>query len=118
MFGSSLTVVINSISKTLASVATGDRTATYESSADGLTAKITHVVGKRNRHTVRLDVDKIATDPFVAGNSNPVSMSAYLIIDVPRGSAFSLAEQKLNAKGLVDWLGTSTNLDRVLAGES
>lgn len=117
MFGTSLTVVINAVSKTLASVGYGDRTATYESLADGLAFKITHVVSKRNRHTTRLDITKIAVDPLLDGMSRQYSMSAYLVVDAPP-LGFTLPEQKLNVKGLVDWLGTGTNLDRVLAGES
>lgn len=117
MFGNSLTVAINAVNKTLASVGYGDRTATYESLADGLVMKITHVVSKRHRHTIRLDITKTAPDPFVADLNRDYSMSAYLVVDAPK-AGFSLAEQKLNVKGLTDWIGTSTNLDRVLAGES
>lgn len=117
MFVEPLTVLVNAVSKTLPRVVAGDRKATYESTADGLTLSITHVVGKRNRHTIRLDSKKTAADPLLDGVSRAYSMSTYLVVDAPE-IGFTLTEQKQIVKALTDWLGTSTNTDKVLAGES
>jgi hypothetical protein len=117
MFTDPSTVTVNSVAKTLPRVSVGDRKATYESSADGLTLSITHVNGKRNRHTVRLDITKTAADPLLDGVSRQYSMSAYMVVDVPV-IGFTLAEQKLNAKALLDFMAASTNTEKVLAGES
>lgn len=117
MFTDPTTVTVNAVAKTLPRVSVGDRTATYESAADGLLLKLTHVVGKRNRHTVRLDVTKTAADPLLDGVSRQYSMSAYLVIDAP-SVGFSTTEQANNAKALTDWLALSGNLTKVVAGES
>jgi hypothetical protein len=117
MFTDPASVTVNAVAKTLPRVAVGDRKATYESSADGLTLNITHVVGKRNRHTVRLDIVKTAADPLLDGVSKQYSMSAYIVVDAPP-IGFTLAEQKLNVKALLDFMNASTNTDKVLAGES
>lgn len=117
MFTDPQTVTVNAVGKTLPRVSVGDRKATYESPADGITLNFTHVVGKRNRHTVRLDIVKTAADPLLDGVSRQYSMSAYTVVDVPP-LGFSLAEQKLNVKALLDYLNASTNTEKVLAGES
>jgi hypothetical protein len=117
MFADPQTVTVNAVAKTLPRVDVGNRRAIYESAADGLVFTLTHVKGKRNRHTVRLDINKTAADPLLDGVSKVYSMSAYLIVDAP-DVGFTLAEQKLNVKALTDWFGTSTNTDKVLAFES
>lgn len=117
MFSDPQTVTVNSVAKTLPRVSVGDRTATYESPADGLTFKITHVVGKRHRHTVRLDVVKTAADPLLDGVSKQYSMSSYVVIDAPP-LGFSAAEQQLNVKALLDHVNTLANTNKVIAGES
>ena len=117
MFADPQTVTVNAVAKTLPRVSVGSRQATYESSADGLSLLLTHVKGKRNRHTVRLDISKTAADPLLDGVSRVYSMSAYLVVDAPE-LGFSLAEQKLNVKALLDFLAASTNTEKVLAGES
>lgn len=117
MFADPQTVTVNAVGKTLPRVDVGSRRALYESAADGLTFTITHVKGKRDRHTVRLDINKTAADPLLDGVSRAYSMSAYLVVDAP-DLGFSLAEQKLNVKALLDWMALSTNTEKVLAGES
>lgn len=117
MFADPLSVTVNSVAKSLVRTDVGNRKALYESAADGLSLTISHVKGKRNRHTVRLDINKTAADPLLDGHSKVYSMSAYLIVDAP-DVGFSLTEQDINVKALVDWLGTGTNADKVLAFES
>lgn len=117
MFADPQTVTVNAVAKTLPRVDVGNRKAVYESPADGLVFTISHVKGKRNRHTVRLDINKTAADPLLDGVSKVYSMSAYLIIDVPE-VGFTAAEQNLNIDALSDWLKLSTNTEKVLAGES
>jgi len=78
-------------------------------SPDGTTVlTISHANGKRKRSIVRVDFSKIAVDPFVAGQNNNVSMSAYLLVDTPK-QGFSLAEIVANASSLMTMLQASTN---------
>jgi hypothetical protein len=88
--------------------------------ADGTTdLKISHAYGKRTRRTIRLDTSKIAADPFTAGQNNQVSMSAYLVIDVPK-QGYSLTEQTNLAAALATYLTAATNakLIQLLGGEN
>lgn len=116
MFADPQSVTVNAVAKSLVRTDVGNRKALYESTVDGLTLAISHVKGKRNRHTVRLDVAKTAADPLLDGVSRIYSMSAYLTIDVP-DVGFSATEQSLNVQALVDWL-SDANLVKVLAFES
>lgn len=117
MFADPQTVTVNAVNKSLVRTDVGNRKALYESAADGLTLTLSHVKGRRNRHTVRLDISKTAADPLLDGVSRVYSMSAYLTVDVP-DVGFSLTEQDINVKALVDWLAAGTNADKVLAFES
>jgi hypothetical protein len=68
---------------------------------------------------VRLDASKIAADPFVAGQNNQVSMSAYLVVDVPK-QGYSIAEQKQIVDALTAYLTASSGarVTQLLGGES
>jgi hypothetical protein len=68
---------------------------------------------------IRLDDSKIATDPLMVGQSIPVSMSSYLVVDVPT-VGYSVAEQKQVVDGLVAYLTASTGarVTQLLGGEN
>lgn len=89
-------------------------------SADG-TVKLTisHQNGKRNRSIIRVDYNKIAADPFVAGQNNRVSMSTYLLVDTP-AQGFSTSEIVNNVAALATLLTASTNakLTQFVGGEN
>jgi len=117
MFSDPQSVTVSGSAKSLPRVSVGDRQAVYENSTAGLTHRITHTVGKRNRHTVRLDCTKTAADPLLDGVSKQYSMSAYLVIDHPP-VGFTAAEAEANTKALTDWLAVAGNLTKVVGGES
>lgn len=79
---------------------------------------IQHAYGKRNRHTARLNVSKIAPDPFTGVNQR-YSASAYIVIDAPT-EGFTNTELKDAVLGLAKWLSDTTgaNTVKVLGGES
>lgn len=117
MFTEPQSVTVATVAKTLPRVSVGNRTATYESVVDGLSLKITHVIAKRKRRTVRLDITKTAADPLLDGVSRQYSMSAYLVIDSPL-VGFSPTEEQNNLKAIVDWLAVAGNQSKVINGES
>lgn len=84
---------------------------------DGLT--ISHVYGKRNRHTIRLTDTKLTADPFLTGSSFIASMSATLIVDVPV-TGYTAAQAAAICGGLYTLLSASTNAATVklIGGES
>lgn len=116
MFSEPQTVTIAAAAKPLPRVSFGDRKGIFED-PDGNRLSIVHTMGRRNRHTVRLDVTKTAADPLLDGVSRQYSMSAYLIIDVPP-VGFTNVEQKDVAKAIADWCAVAANTTKVIGGES
>lgn len=118
MFTDPQTVTINAIANTLPRTSTGDDSSSYTKDDGTVILTVSHLETKnaRVRHQVRLDFNKIAADPFIAGNSRMASGSAYLVVDEPNAGQFTNADLLLYAKGLVAWL-TDANVTKVLAGE-
>lgn len=115
------TTVWNTVSKVLPRVSTSENKGEY--AMDGLTegnlrTSISHLYNKRTRRTVRYDLSANAADPLLTGVYTPISMSAYLVLDVPKGTTFTPAVQKIAVIALADWLKASTNADRFIAGEN
>jgi hypothetical protein len=73
---------------------------------------------KKVRHFIRLDNSKIASDPLMAGQSVPVSIGAYLVVDVPT-VGFTATEAKAAVDGFLAFLTASSGakVTQLLAGE-
>jgi hypothetical protein len=102
-------------------VSSGSFTSTYETS-DGLnvlTLSTQLSNSNRKRHVVRIDTNKITTNPYEESKKQEVSMSSYLVIDRPV-AGFTVAEAKKLVEGLVGLLSASTYsvTEKVLGGES
>lgn len=117
MFPEPQAVTISGAAKSLPRVAFGDRRGVFNNAADGVQLSITHVTGKRNSSTVRLDITKTAADPLLDGVSKQYSMSAFLTINTPP-VGFSATEIAANMKALNDWAAVAGNLSKVVGGES
>lgn len=119
LFSDPQSVTLNAVANSLPRVSVGDRTASYVKDDETVKLTIGHSSTNRGRvrRQVRLDLTKVAADPFVAGSSREVSSSVYLVIDEPDDSAFSNTELLDNTKGLLSWL-TDANVTKVIAGES
>lgn len=97
-------------------VSTGDFEATYLSE-DGLKrVRISTQNGRRKRHTLRLDLSKITTDPFDTTQNVEVGASAYLVVDRPL-AGFTNEELRKLAEGLAAFM-TEANLKKLIASES
>lgn len=102
-------------------VSTGDFRSIYETS-DGLnklTLSTQESGNNRRRHLVRIDVEKLTTNPYEESKKQAVDMSVYLVIDRPI-AGYSVAECKKLVEGLVGLLSASTYAltEKVLGGES
>lgn len=89
-------------------------------SADGLVElKVTHTNGRRNRHEIRLSLTKTAADSLIPSQNVVLSMSTYLVVDVPK-NGFSVAEQKYLVDALSGYLAASSGakVTQLLGGES
>lgn len=119
MFSDPQSVTIDAVAQSLPRVSVGEHSATYTKDDETLQLTISHQPTRngRVRRMVRLDTNKIAADPFIAGQNREVAESAYLVVDEPQDGAFSNAELLSSVKGLLGWL-TDANVTKVLAGES
>jgi len=89
-------------------------------SGDGLIQlTASHQYGKRTRRTVRLDTSKISADPFKPAENVKVSMSSYIVIDVPP-AGYTNAEALAVWKGLYGLLTATSDamVIKLLGGES
>jgi hypothetical protein len=113
------TVTISAVTTPLPKVSTlGDET-TYQS-ADGLIQMLaSHDVGKRNRHLLRINHSKLTADPFLPAENVKVSMSCYIVFDVPP-AGYSAAEQLAVYTGFKTQFTASSDalITKLLAGES
>jgi len=97
-----------------------ERNAGQFKSADGLVLQsLLHTYGRRERHTIRIDHSKIASDPLMAGQSLAVTHSFYLVSDSPL-VGFTLADKKQGIDGLLAALSASSGakITQLLGGEN
>jgi len=101
-------------------VSSGENTGKF-SSADGLVdLSASHSYNKnRIRRMLRVDHSKITSDPFVPAQNREVSMSTYMVFDVPN-QGYSNTEIKNVYLGFKALYTTSSDvlIDKLLGGES
>lgn len=85
------TITIGGVTSSLPRVSTQGNKSLY-TSADGLiTLSLAHAGSNRIRRVVRVDHAKITADPFIPAQNRRVSMSNYIVFDVP-SVGYTLAE--------------------------
>jgi hypothetical protein len=113
------TVTINSVAVALPRTGSSMNSGQF-TSADGLVSElVSHDVGKRTRHLVRINHSKIAADPFQSSINAKYSMSAYVVFDVP-AVGYTVAEQKQVIDGFIAQLNASSGalITKVLGNEN
>jgi len=76
-------ITVSAVTSSLPRVSTGQGVSSYQS-ADGLiTLTASHAYGRRTRRVLRVDHSKITADPFIPAQNTKVSMSNYIVFDVP-----------------------------------
>ncbi|DAD52004.1 coat protein [ssRNA phage Zoerhiza.2_12] len=112
-------ITISAVTTPLPRVSTGKNVAEYLS-ADGLIRlTLSHVYGRRTRRVVRLDHSKLTPDPFIPAQNTKVSMSNYMVFDVPT-AGYTNAEELAVYTGFKA-LYTATSdaiISKLLGGES
>lgn len=77
------TITISGTATPLPLTSRGQQGADYRS-ADGLiTLSANHAYGRRTRRVLRVDHSKLTTDPFLPTQNVKVSMSNYIVFDIP-----------------------------------
>jgi hypothetical protein len=113
------TVTISAVTTPLPRISTeGDETV-YQS-ADGLIQMLaSHDSGKRLRHLLRINHSKLTADPFIPAENVKVSMSCYIVFDVPP-AGYTAAEQLAVYTGFKTQFAASSDalITKLIAGES
>jgi len=117
-FTEPLSVTLSGSTSSLPRTGGGEHDGEY-TSADGLIqVTASHNYGKRVRRMLRLDIKKIAPDPFRPDENREVSMSCYMVFDVPE-DGFTVTEQQA-AYAAFKGLATASSdllITKVLGGE-
>lgn len=77
------TVTISAVPYTLPRVSTVKDGSTYSSDDGLIDLSVSHAYGRRTRRVLRLDHSKITSDPFIPAQNSQVSMSNYMVFDLP-----------------------------------
>jgi len=113
------TVTISAVTTPLPKTETSGDETKYRS-ADGLIEMLaSHDYGKRNRHLLRLNHSKMTPDPFIPSTNVKVSMSNYIVFDVPV-VGYTNAEILAVYTGFKNQFTAATDaiIVKLLAGES
>ena len=113
------TVTINAVAQTLPRVSSGESSGVFQKDDDTVRLTVSHNVGKRKRRTIRIDHKKIASDPLMASVNVQLSMSAYIVVDIPP-VGYTIAEAKEIVDALTAYLTASSGarVTQLLGGES
>lgn len=112
-------IIISGVTTSLPRVSTGANSSKYLS-ADGLIAlSAQSAYSRRIRRVLRLDHSKITADPFIPTQNSKVSMSCYMVFDLPV-AGYTNADAKAIYTGFNSLYTASTSalIDKVLGGES
>jgi hypothetical protein len=118
-FADPQSVTINAVPISLPRVSSGVSSGSFSASDGNTKLLVSHAYGKRVRRTVRLDIRKIAADPYLTSTNVPYTMSAFLVVDHPL-AGFTNTELKYQVDGLTGYLtGTSgARVTQLLGGEN
>jgi len=118
-FSDPQSITISGTSISLPRVNSGNNGAEYLS-PDGLVKlAANNAYGRRIRRVLRIDHSKITSDPFIPAQNSKVSMSNYIVFDVPV-VGYSAAEAKAVYTGFNSLYTASSHalIDKLLGGES
>jgi len=113
----SVTIVGGAVS--LPRISSGENKGAFQDAAGLNRLSVSHSYGNRIRRIARLDLAKVAADPFESTVNNRYSMSAYLVVDVP-SVGYTTADIVTNTAGLLTFLTATTNakLTQLMGGEN
>lgn len=82
-FTDPLTITFADGPATLPRTSTGEDESEYTSANGLIVVRASHEYGKRTRRMLRLDTAKMTSDPFRPAENVKVSMSVYMVFDIP-----------------------------------
>lgn len=100
-------VKIGTATISLPRVSSGPSSGGFQSNDGSTVLRISHSQGRRDQHRIRLDVTKVAPDPFQTAVNASYSMGVQVIVDVPK-VGYTIADQKSVVDALVAYLSANT----------
>lgn len=82
-FADPQTVTISAVTTPLPRISVGDDESQYASGDGLITLDASHNYGKRTRRMLRINTSKVTADPFKPAENVKVSMSCYIVFDLP-----------------------------------
>lgn len=76
-------ITVSAATSSLPRVNVGNNLSEYLSSDGLIRLSASHANGRRTRRVIRVDHSKITADPFIPAQNTRVSMSNYMVFDVP-----------------------------------
>jgi hypothetical protein len=118
-FTDPLSIVISGTTTALPRVGTGENGSDYRSGDGLIHLSANHDYGKRTRRVLRLDTSKIAPDPFKPVENVTLSMSNYMVWDLPK-AGYTAAEALAMYVGFKTLFTATSDLmiTKLLGGES
>jgi len=118
-FADPQSLTINAVANTLPRTSSGISSGTFSKDDGTVKEIVSHSYGKRTRHSLRVDFQKIAPNPLISAQNILFSMSTYLVVDVPV-TGFTIVEQKQIVDALTGYLTASSGskVTQLLGGES
>lgn len=119
MFADPQYVTIDGVAHTLPRIGSGLTSGAFRKVDGTHKLTISHTENRRARRMVRLDHNKLASDPYVTGDNVPVSMGTYLVMDTPL-LGYTTDEQFDIGVGFIEYLyaNTAAALLKLVGGES
>lgn len=118
-FADPQSITISGSAIALPRTSTGQNKTEYLSSDGLVRLSASHAYGRRNRRVLRVDHSKITTDPFIPTQNVKVSMSNYIVFDVPP-AGYSNADVQAVYTGFKSLFTASSDalIVKLLGGES
>jgi hypothetical protein len=112
-------VTISGTAVSLPRTSSGLNSGVFTSADGAVKLTVSHTNGKRNRHFIRIDHSKIASDPFIPAQNAKSTMSFYVVADVPP-AGYTVTEAKAVIDGFVSLLNASSGalILKALGGEN
>lgn len=118
-FSDPQSITINGSTISLPRVSSGIGSSDYMSSDGLVKLSAQHAYGRRTRRVLRLDHSKITSDPFIPTQNTKVSMSNYIVFDVPVAGYSNTEAMQVYSGFKALFTGTSDALvTKLLGGES
>lgn len=118
-FTDPLSITVSGTTSSLPRISTMEDESIYQSGDGLIQVQASHDSGKRYRHLLRVNHAKLAPDPFRPTENVKVSMSNYIVFDVPV-AGYTAAEQLAVYVGFQSMYTAASNalITKLLGGES